>query len=148
MSKCIFDIGLDIILQLGYVTIDSTLCMTLNLPANEIFSNGKRKKNWKWFYIISPPNEAHISVAWKCSVCSWWDLERGLKLSCLRGDLNRDLSQQSGLSCLYGRFNPPVVSSVLNPSTKQAHSNIENLSYFVNKNIFVSCIQTVVEYSF
>ena len=73
-------------------------------------------------YIISPPNEAHISVARQCSVRSWWNPERGLKPSCLRGDSNPDLSQQSRSTRLSGRFNPSsAITSVLNPSTKQAH---------------------------
>ena len=53
------------------------------------------------------------------------DPERGLKPSCLRGDSNPDLSQQSGSTRLSRRFNTPAVASVLNPSTKQAHCLIE-----------------------
>ena len=49
------------------------------------------------------------------------DPERGLKLSCLRGDSNPDLNLQTGSTSLFGRFNPPAKSSAFNPSTKQAH---------------------------
>ena len=47
--------------------------------------------------------------------------EKVLKSSCLRGDSSPNLSQQSGSTRLSGNFNPPAETSVLNPSTKQAH---------------------------
>ena len=70
---------------------------------------------------LAPPNKAHISVTRQCSVRSWWNLERGLKPSCLRGDSIPDLSQQSRSTHLSGRFNPTAKINVLNPSTKQTH---------------------------
>ena len=60
------------------------------------------------YNIISPPNEAHISAARQCSFHSWWDPERGLKLSCLCRDLNPDLSQLSGSTRLSRKLNPPA----------------------------------------
>ena len=51
-------------------------------------------------------------------------IQKGLKPSCLRGDLIPDLSQQSRSTRLSRRFNPPVVTSVLNPSIKQARQAV------------------------
>ena len=48
-------------------------------------------------------------------------IQKETNLSCLRGDFNPDLSlTQSEWIRLFGRFNPPAKTSVLNPSTKQA----------------------------
>ena len=78
-----------------------------------------------------------ILLAPQCSVRSWWDPESGIKPSCLRGDSNPDLSQQSGSTRLFGRFNTPAVTSVLNPSTKQAHKvmTLDN-SLLIRVNMF------------